>query len=181
MLFSHWVFPQVPIHPINFTMWDFTNLCVTRGNFYKLKTSMDQNLIIKGVIIHFFQFKVFCQQFYTSFFFFFILMIFVPSTPNRDRCEGRTGHLCLHGNQMHQRWVHEWPWPGTQRLPRWDNCPTLAHQVPLHSAGVLPQVSGQWKFVFFSHSSMLGACLDWSNNVIALLFAVSNSIRFKSV
>lgn len=68
-----------------------------------------------------------------------VLMRLCP--PNRHRCEGSTGHLCLHGNQMHQRWVHEWPRPGTQWLPRWDNCPTLAHQVPLHSAGVLPQVS----------------------------------------
>lgn len=44
---------------------------------------------------------------------------------------------------MHQRWVHERPRPGAQRLPRWDNRPALAHQVPLQPAGVLPQVSAR--------------------------------------
>lgn len=82
---------------------------------------------------------------------------------------------------MHQRWVHERPRPGTQRLPRWDNRPTLAHQVPLHPAGVLPQVSGQCKCVFFSHSSVLGGCLYWSNNVFTLLSALCNSIHLSPV
>jgi len=69
-------------------------------------------------------------------------------SPYRGRCEGGPGHLCLHGNQMHQRRVHERPRPGSQRLPRRDHRPALAHQVPLHPAGVLPQVSGRRELFF---------------------------------
>lgn len=42
---------------------------------------------------------------------------------------------------MHQRRVHERPRPGSQRLPRRDHRPALAHPVPLQPAGVLPRVS----------------------------------------
>lgn len=63
---------------------------------------------------------------------------------------------------MHQRWVHERPRPGAERLPRWDNRPTLPHQVPLLPAGVLPQVSGQPSCVFLLIHSHLFALPEYT-------------------
>lgn len=54
--------------------------------------------------------------------------------------EGCSGDLRFHGNQVYKWRVHERSGSGPQRLPRRDRRATVAHPIPLRSAGVLSQV-----------------------------------------
>lgn len=59
----------------------------------------------------------------------------------RHRCQRRQGDKCFHGNQMHQRRVHERPGAGAERLPRGDRRAAVPAPVPVRAAGALPEVS----------------------------------------